>query len=226
LAVIDDLGAIILIAVLFTDELSWFALLLAGLCVIALLVLNRLGTRRLRLYLLAGFLLWLSVLKSGVHATLAGVVLGIAIPLPRGGERDAAARLESRLHPWVAFVILPLFALANAGVPLAEVSMRVILHPVTLGIALGLLLGKFAGVFSFTWLAVRLRIGVLPPGVQWHHLVGVALLTGIGFTMSLFLGSLAFARAGLHGEVRVGVLLGSLCAALAGVVWLRKTDRP
>ncbi|HET9474045.1 MAG TPA: Na+/H+ antiporter NhaA [Steroidobacteraceae bacterium] len=225
LAVIDDLGAIVLIAVLFTQQLSWLALLLAASCLIMLLILNRAGVTRLAPYLIVGFLLWLSVLKSGVHATLAGVTLGLAIPIPRDGSEGVAARLEHALHPWVTFLILPLFALANAGVPLANLSGAAFTHPVTVGITLGLVLGKFAGVFGFTWLAVRLGFGALAPGVTWRHLAGVAWLTGIGFTMSLFLGTLAFSADEMQGPVRLGVLLGSTVAALAGAFWLRAAGR-
>jgi Na+:H+ antiporter, NhaA family len=225
LAVIDDLGAIVLIAVLFTQELSWLALLLAATCLVLLLVFNLAGVRRLAPYLLVGFLLWLSVLKSGVHATLAGVVLGLAIPIPRDGSEGVAARLEHTLHPWVTFLILPLFALANAGVPLMNLSVAAFTHPVTVGISLGLVLGKFAGVLGFTWLAVRFGFGALPQGVNWHQLAGVSWLTGIGFTMSLFLGTLAFPADEMQGPVRLGVLLGSMVAALAGVFWLRAARR-
>jgi Na+:H+ antiporter, NhaA family len=221
LAVIDDLGAIVLIAVLFTEKLSWLALALAAACLVLLLVFNRAGVARRAPYLIVGFLLWLTVLKSGVHATLAGVVLGLAIPLPRNGEHGVATRLEHSLHPWVTFLILPLFALANAGVPLANLSLAVLTHPVTLGIAFGLLLGKFLGVFAFSWLAVRLRFGALPAGVNWSQVAGIAWLTGIGFTMSLFLGALALPADQLQGPIRLGVLLGSTLAAIAGTFWLR-----
>jgi NhaA family Na+:H+ antiporter len=180
LAVIDDLGAIVLIAVLFTAKLSWQAMALGGVCLALLLVLNRVGVRRRTPYVLVGFLLWLAVLKSGVHATLAGVILGLVLPTPGEQGPNVAARFQSTLHPWVTFAILPLFALANAGVPLQGVSTAVLLHPVTLGIASGLLFGKLAGVFSFTWLAVRFGLGRLPDGVTWRHLFGVALLTGVG----------------------------------------------
>ena len=226
LAVIDDLGAIVLIAALFTEEMSWLALLMAALCLVSLLLLNRCGVVRLTPYLLTGLVLWVSVLKSGVHATLAGVALGLAIPLARGGQPGRAAALERALHPWVAFGILPVFALANAGVPLAQLDARVLLHPVTVGVASGLLLGKLAGVFGFTWLALRLGVAELPADIGWRHLFGVALLTGVGFTMSLFLGALAFPDDSLHGPVRVGVLLGSVCAAVAGACWLRLAARP
>ena len=227
LAVIDDLGAVVLIAALFTSDLSWLALSMAALCLAGLLAMNRAKVSRLWPYLLVGFLLWLSVLKSGVHATLAGVVLGFAIPLAHPstntGQDGIAGRLEHVLQPWVLFVILPLFALANAGVPLMDVSFADVTHPVTVGIASGLLLGKLAGVFGFTWLAVRLGFGALPDGIRWTHVFGVSLLTGIGFTMSLFIGSLAFPEEGLHGQVRLGVLLGSTAAAISGVLWLRGT---
>jgi Na+:H+ antiporter, NhaA family len=225
LAVIDDLGAVVLIAALFTSKLSWLALILAAVCLAVLVVLNRTGVTRMWPYVLVGFLLWLSVLKSGVHATLAGVALGFAIPLSRDIHSGIAARIEHGLHPWVAFVILPLFALANAGVPLADVSLADFTHPVTVGIVLGLLVGKLVGVFGFTWLAVRLGVGSLPAGIRWNHVFGVSLLTGIGFTMSLFIGSLAFPDDTLHGQVRLGVLLGSTFAAIAGVCWLRAVSR-
>jgi Na+:H+ antiporter, NhaA family len=225
LAVIDDLGAIVLIAVLFTADLSWQAMALGGLCLAALILLNRLHVQRRLPYVLVGFLLWLAVLKSGVHATLAGVVLGLVLPPPRARGPNVAARFEHALHPWVTFAILPLFALANAGVPFEGMGADVLLHPVTLGIAMGLLAGKLAGVFGFTWLAVRFGFGRLPEQVTWSQLFGVALLTGIGFTMSLFLGALAFSDEGLHGEIRLGVLAGSTCAAIAGVLWLRMGPR-
>lgn len=225
LAVIDDLGAILLIAVLFTEEMSWLALLGAALSLGVLLLLNRAGVIRLAPYLLTGLVLWVSVLKSGVHATLAGVVLGLAIPLARGDKPGRAAQLEHRLQPWVSFGILPVFALANAGVPLADLDVRVVLHPLTVGIAAGLLLGKLTGVFAFTWGALRLGLGELPAEIGWRHLFGVALLTGIGFTMSLFLGGLAFSIDSLHGPVRIGVLLGSTLAAIAGAWWLRGVAR-
>src|SRR5262249_12590484 len=154
-----------------------------------------------------------------VHATLAGVVLGLVIP-PARGAAGVADRFEHSLRPWVTFVILPLFALANAGVPLDGINANLLLHPVTLGIALGLFAGKLVGVFGFTWLAVRCGFGALPSSAGWRHVVGISLLTGIGFTMSLFLGALAFPDEELHGHIRVGVLAGSTCAAIAGVLWL------
>jgi NhaA family Na+:H+ antiporter len=220
LAVIDDLGAIVLIAILFTAGLSWQAMALAAVCLGLLLLLNRLRIQRRTPYVLVGFLLWLAVLKSGVHATLAGVILGLALPPSRAHEPNVALRFEHALHPWVTFLILPLFALANAGVPLAGVGARGWLHPVTLGIAVGLSVGKLVGVFGFSWLAVKAGWGRLPDKVRWSQLFGVALLAGIGFTMSLFIGALAFSEEGLHGQIRLGVLAGSTCAAVAGALWL------
>jgi Na+:H+ antiporter, NhaA family len=159
-----------------------------------------------------------------VHATLAGVVLGLVIP-PARGEAGVADRLERSLRPWVTFAILPLFALANAGVPLHGIDAALLAHPVTLGISLGLFAGKLAGVFTFTWLAVRFGFGTLPSSAGWRHMIGIALLTGIGFTMSLFLGALAFPDEELQRHIRVGVLAGSTCAAIAGALWLRMGPR-
>lgn len=216
LAVLDDLGAIIVIAIFYTADLSPLSLGLAGLGVAVLLAMNRFGVRATAPYILAGVFTWVCVLKSGVHATLAGVVVGLVLPRP-----DPADRLEHSLHPWVAFGILPLFALANAGVPLAGLGLDDLLHPVTLGVALGLFLGKQAGVMGFSWLAARLGVGLLPKGATWTQFYGVALLTGIGFTMSLFVGTLAFSDDSQLNAVRLGVLIGSFASALAGYAVLR-----
>ena len=223
LAIIDDLGAIILIALLFTSDISGQALTWAAACVAVLVALNRAGVRRLWPYLLVGFLLWLSVLKSGVHATLAGVVIGLSIPL---GKRDGGSplkTLEHALQPWVVFFIMPVFALANAGASLEGVGMHTFLDPVALGIILGLFLGKQFGVFACCWLAVRLGYAQLPSGARWASLYGVAILTGIGFTMSLFIGSLAFAPGSQDTAVRLGVLTGSALSAVAGCAWIWAT---
>ena len=220
LAIIDDLGAIIIIALFYSGALSSMALALAAACLAVLIVMNRLGVVRLAPYLLVGLVLWVCVLKSGVHATLAGVALAFCIPL-RG--RDAAAdspllRLEHALHPWVAYAILPLFAFANAGVSLKGVVLDSFAHPVPLGIALGLLLGKTVGVLGLTWLAVKTRLAALPVGANWGQVLGVAILCGIGFTMSLFVGSLAFPSGSSEfaGMDRMGILTGSCLAALIG----------
>jgi len=228
-AIFDDLGAILVIAIFYTAKLSGLALGCAAVLVAALWLVRRAGVRRLSVYLLIGVPLWIAVLKSGVHATLAGVVLAMFIPLRAPQTADSGAdddsplhRLEKGLHPWVAFLILPIFAFANAGVPLRGLSLSDMLHPVPSGIALGLLFGKGLGVLSFAWLGVRLRISTLPEGVRWVHMTGTALLCGIGFTMSLFIASLAFEPdAGFAGLDRLGILTGSLVAGLVGALVLR-----
>jgi NhaA family Na+:H+ antiporter len=229
LAIIDDLGAIIVIAVFYSTDLSGQALALAGLCVAALVAMNRLGVIKLAPYLLVGLLLWVCVLKSGVHATLAGVTLAFCIPLrPRGGEPSPLQHLEHALHPWVSYAILPLFAFANAGVSLAGVSLDSFTHHVPLGIATGLLLGKAIGVFGLSWLAIRLGLAALPQGANWNQVFGVAILCGIGFTMSLFVGSLAFVpgMSVYAGEDRMGILTGSILAAVIGYLWVRAASKP
>ncbi|WP_137818794.1 Na+/H+ antiporter NhaA [Pseudomonas sp. 2FG] len=219
LAIIDDLGAIIVIALFYSNELSTLSLILAATFLAILVLMNRLGVRTLGPYLVIGLFLWICVLKSGVHATLAGVALAFTIPLrPSKGEHSPLLTLEHGLQPWVAFGILPLFAFANAGVPLAGLSLDSFMHPVPLGIAAGLLLGKTLGVFGLTWLAVKIRIAKLPTGANWGQVLGVAVLCGIGFTMSLFVGSLAFAPGVSEyvGMDRVGILTGSFLAAVLG----------
>ena len=223
LAVLDDLGAIVIIALFYSQDLSVTALTLAGAAVLALALLNRLGVRRIAAYMLVGALLWLAVLKSGVHATLAGVVIAMFIPARDPGDpaHPPLTRLEHSLHPWVAFGILPVFAFTNAGVDLAGLAPRDLLEPIPLGIVLGLFVGKQVGVFSFAWAAVRLGIARLPDGVNFRHIYGASLLCGIGFTMSLFIGMLAFEDVG-SAEIevieRLGILTGSLLSAVAG--WL------
>ncbi|HKY95932.1 MAG TPA: Na+/H+ antiporter NhaA [Kiloniellales bacterium] len=223
LAIIDDLGAIVIIAFFYSSNLSLTSLSLAAGSAVGLLLLNRFGTRNLTAYLLIALFLWICVLESGVHATLAGVVAAAFIPSDRrrGEEESPLAVLEHRLHPWVAYGIMPLFAFANAGVSLAGVNLAALFEPLPLGIALGLFLGKQLGVFLFSLAAVRLRLAQLPEGVTWSQLYGVALLTGIGFTMSLFIGTLAFDDPAAGVAVRIGTLLGSLVSALAGYLWLR-----
>ena len=223
LAVLDDLGAIVIIALFYSQDLSVTALTLAGAAVLALALLNRLGVRRIAAYMLVGALLWLAVLKSGVHATLAGVVIAMFIPARDPGDpaHPPLTRLEHSLHPWVAFGILPVFAFTNAGVELAGLTPRALLEPIPLGIVLGLFVGKQIGVFSFAWTAVRLGLARLPEGVGFAHIYGASLLCGIGFTMSLFIGMLAFENTGSAEVVvtdRLGILVGSLVSAVAG--WL------
>jgi NhaA family Na+:H+ antiporter len=236
IAVLDDLGAIVLIAIFYSDGLAADALLVAAVGVAGLVVLNRAGVVSAIPYALVGSVVWVAVLKSGVHATLAGVVVGLTIPMrdPRDPERSPVERLGHDLHPTVAFAILPLFAFANAGVPLAGLGIGALVAPVPLGIALGLLVGKPVGVLLGALLATRGRAERLPEGVGWPTLAGMAMLCGIGFTMSLFLGSLAFEEGGAGGPEfliasRLGVLAGSLLAALAGAAalaaWLPPAGR-
>ncbi|WP_397459499.1 Na+/H+ antiporter NhaA [Pseudomonas asplenii] len=219
LAIIDDLGAIIVIAMFYSGELSGLSLLLAGACLLALIAMNRLGVIKLAPYLIVGLILWVCVLKSGVHATLAGVTLAFCIPLrTKNAEPSPLLSLEHALHPWVAYGILPLFAFANAGVSLTGVTLESFTHHVPLGIAAGLLIGKTVGVFGLTWLAIKVGMATLPQGANWGQVFGVAILCGIGFTMSLFVGSLAFVAGSSDyvGMDRMGILTGSILAALIG----------
>jgi NhaA family Na+:H+ antiporter len=221
LAVLDDLGAIVIIALFYTGNLSVLSLGLAAVALAVLFALNRFGVMRLGAYLLVGAFLWVFVLKSGVHATLAGVVTALFIPArdPADPAHPPLRMLEHALHPWVAFGILPIFAFANAGVSLAGLSLRDLLQPIPLGIVLGLFVGKQLGVFTFAWLAVKLGIARLPDGVAFRHVYGAAILCGIGFTMSLFIGMLAFDPAAIGQAIvidRLGILTASLLSALAG----------
>lgn len=220
LAIIDDLGAIIIIALFYTDNLSMPALLLGGTGLLALVALNLLGVRRLAPYILIGVAIWICVLKSGVHATLAGVAVAMFVPL--GTSTDSPLRhLEHMLHPWVSFAIMPIFAFANAGVSFHETSMSDLLAPLPLGIAAGLFIGKQIGVFGACWLAIRLGVCRLPADISWPALYGVSLLTGVGFTMSLFIGSLAFPDPAYATSIRLGVFVGSILAGLCGFLLLR-----
>ncbi|WP_192563781.1 Na+/H+ antiporter NhaA [Pseudomonas gozinkensis] len=219
LAIIDDLGAIVIIAIFYSGELSTLSLGLAAACIAALVAMNRLGVVKLGPYMIIGLILWVCVLKSGVHATLAGVTLAFCIPLrTRNAEPSPLLTLEHALHPWVAYGILPLFAFANAGLSLTGVTAESFTHHVPMGIAVGLLLGKTIGVFGLTWLAVKIGIAALPQGANWGQVLGVAILCGIGFTMSLFVGSLAFVPGASEyaGMDRMGILTGSVFAALIG----------
>ncbi len=225
LAIFDDLGAIVIIALFYSGDLSMLSLAVAGVAVGGLLLLNLFGVSRIAPYVLVGIVLWLAVLKSGVHATLAGVVLGFAIPLRAGPDpaHSPLRHLEHELHPWVAFVIVPLFAFANAGVPLQGLSLGSLLEPVPLGITLGLFVGKQLGVMLFCGVLIRLGWARLPEGATWLGFYGVAVLCGIGFTMSLFVASLAFEHAGAGAPLmdRLGILMGSGFSALLGFLVLR-----
>ena len=222
IAIIDDLGAILIIAAFYTSELSVNALTLSMLGFALAVTLNRMGVKSIAPYLIVGIFMWACVLKSGVHATLAGVLIALTIPMKESeGQKSLLYRAEHGLHPWVAFMVLPLFAFANAGVNLAGISLDALLQPLPLGIAAGLFVGKQIGVMGMTWLAVKSGIAKLPTGVNWMHVYGVACLTGVGFTMSLFIGSLAFNSPELMNDVRLGVMTGSILSGVLGFVVLR-----
>ncbi|HLO76439.1 MAG TPA: Na+/H+ antiporter NhaA [Magnetospirillum sp.] len=218
LAIIDDLGAILIIAFFYSGALSPFFLAGAGAAVAVLVGLNLLGVRTLWAYLPVGAVLWVCMLESGVHATVAGVLLGLCIPLQGAPdpERAPLRRLEHALHPWVAFAILPLFALANSGLSLAGMGLSALADPIFLGVALGLFIGKQLGVFACAWAVIKAGWATLPEGAGWRHLYGTCVLTGIGFTMSLFIAGLAFPDGDGIVATRLGVLLGSVVSAFAG----------
>ncbi|BDA12058.1 Na+/H+ antiporter NhaA [Aeromonas caviae] len=223
LAIMDDLGVIIIIALFYTQQLSLTALAIGVVATLALLWMNRRGEDRIGLYMLVGLVLWVAVLKSGVHATLAGVIVGFMIPL--NGKRYASPlkHLEHVLHPWSAFLILPLFAFANAGVSLEGIYFSALFNPLPMGIILGLFVGKPLGIFTISWLAVKSGIAQLPQGVNFRQIFAVSILCGIGFTMSMFIASLAFEHGGLdYGSYsRLGILAGSTLAAVIGYIALR-----
>jgi NhaA family Na+:H+ antiporter len=225
LAILDDLGAILIIALAYGEELSPAALALAGVGLMVLIVLNRGGVARLWPFLLVGTFVWACVLRSGIHATLAGVLVAQTIPLTvasgRGSQASPLQRLEHGLHPWVGFVIVPLFALANAGVSFSGIGLSDLFSSVPLGIAAGLFFGKQLGVMAFSWLAIKLGIAQSPGGATRRQFHAVAVLCGIGFTMSLFIGSLAFQDDLLLREMKIGVLLGSVLSAVAGYLLAR-----
>ena len=225
IAIFDDLLAIAIIAIFYSHGLSYISFLFVAIFTAILYTMNYCKVKTLSPYVLIGILLWVSVVKSGVHATLTGVVLAGAIPLkinvPK--EQQPLHRLENALYPWVVFFILPIFAFANAGIRLEGFTMAEIWHPVPFGITLGLFIGKQLGVFSISWLGIKLQIAELPKGVTWRHLYGMSILCGIGFTMSLFISSLAFEpTVSEYGMVsRLGILCGSTLSAVIGFVFLR-----
>jgi Na+:H+ antiporter, NhaA family len=224
LAIIDDLGVVVIIALFYSSDLSTIALTIGFIMTGVLFMLNVKHVTKLSIYLVAGLILWIAVLKSGVHATLAGVVIGFAIPLKGNkGEHSPLKHLEHALHPYVAFAILPVFAFANAGVSLQGVSLAGLTSMLPLGVALGLFLGKPLGIFSFSWAAVKLGVAKLPEGINFKHIFAVSVLCGIGFTMSIFISSLAFGQANEAYDTyaRLGILMGSTTAALLGYSLLR-----
>lgn len=228
LAIIDDLGAIVIIALFYTHDLSLLSLAVAAAAIAVLAILNVSGVRRTGLYILVGVILWTAVLKSGVHATLAGVIVGFFIPLKTENGKSPAKQLEHVLHPWVAFMILPLFAFANAGVSLQGVTLEGLTSLLPLGIIAGLFIGKPLGISLFCWLALKFKLARLPEGANFSQIMAVGLLCGIGFTMSIFIASLAFGAVDpeLITWAKLGILLGSLLSAVVGYSLLRMHLKP
>ncbi len=267
LAVADDLGAVLVIAFFYTAHISFFPLAVAGVFLLILVLGNLLGIRNTIFYLILGIIVWAGFLLSGVHATIAGVLVAFTIPARTKIDEDEYLRdmrcyadqfenamrqdgslisheqyralekikqrsvdaetplqkIENSLHPWVAFIIMPLFALANSGMIIGKDFFSSLVNPVSLGVMIGLVLGKFLGVFSFTWLMVRLKLANLPRGASWKHISGVAILAGIGFTMSLFITGLAFQEETLIDQAKYGILVASLIAGVTGLLLLRNT---
>lgn len=226
LAIIDDLGAIVIIALFYTTDLSTLSISVAFVSLAILIVMNRFGVTKKAAYFIIGWVLWVSVLKSGVHATLAGVALAFTIPLKENAEGHSLLKeIEHDLHFWVAFFILPIFAFVNAGVNVTEISLEQMSGSVPLGIMFGLFIGKQLGVFGFSWLAIKLKFAELPAGSSWRQLYGTAVLTGIGFTMSLFIASLAFKDNQMfHFTDRLAILIGSFASGFLGY-WLLKNTK-
>lgn len=232
LAIFDDLGAIIVIALFYTDQLSILALSVTAVCIAMLFIMNRAGVVSKSAYLIIGAIMWVALLKSGVHATLAGVALALFIPM-KGINWDGETtrplhELEHDLHMPVAFIILPIFAFANAGLSLSGLSLSDVTHGIPLGIILGLFVGKQLGVMGMVYLGVKLKLGSFPRGVSWAQVYGIAVLSGVGFTMSLFIGGLAFDQTGQDNfnQDRLGIIVGSLMSAIWAVVWFCYFAKP
>jgi NhaA family Na+:H+ antiporter len=229
LAIIDDLGAIVVIALFYTTKLSLFSIAIAAIALTVLFLMNRMQVAIKSAYIVVGIILWVSVLKSGVHATLAGVALAFMIPLhskdKEGKVFSMAHEMEQDLKKWVSFVILPLFAFVNAGVDLRNISFSEMAGTVPLGIIFGLFIGKQVGVFGFSWVAIKLGIASLPEGSNWKMLYGVSVLTGIGFTMSLFVNSLAYNDTmQFHYADKLAILIGSFLSGTAGYLLLKRAS--
>jgi len=225
LAIFDDIGAILIIAIFYTSNISLTALLVVAVCIPVLLMLNKRNVIQKSPYILVGVIMWVATLKSGVHATLAGVLLAMFIPMrsKTNPEVSPVLSMEHDLHTVVAFFILPIFAFANAGISLSGVGIEQLFHGVPMGIALGLFVGKQVGIFGLCWLAIKCKIAQMPKDMNWASLYGTAAICGIGFTMSLFIGSLAFAEAGVNlvFDERLGIILGSLASGIVGYIILR-----
>lgn len=225
LAIFDDIGAILIIALFYTSKISISALFIVALCIIILTILNKRNVISESPYLLIGLIMWVAALKSGIHATLAGVILAMFIPIRSKSNPDVSPlkSMEHDLHSVVAFFVLPVFAFANAGISFSGIGIKEMFHDVPIGIALGLFLGKQIGIFGFCWLFIKLKITNMPKGMDWGSLYGTAALCGIGFTMSLFIGSLAFEESGvnLFFDERLGIIFGSIISGIVGYTILR-----
>ncbi len=230
LAIFDDIGAILIIAFFYTSKLSVVALVIATICIVILFIFNRINITARSLYIAVGLVMWVALLKSGIHATLAGVILALFIPIKSKKHPNFSPlkSLEHDLHFAVSFVILPLFAFANSGINLKESGIDAFLHPVPVGISLGLFIGKQLGVFGFCWLAIKLKLADIPHGAGWSALYGVSALCGIGFTMSLFIGSLAFNDININHlfDERTGIVLGSIVSGIIGYIILLRSLTP
>ena len=227
LAIFDDIGAVLIIALFYTAKISVTALVVVGVCVLILALLNRRGNESKSVYVMVGIVMWVAMLKSGVHATLAGVILAMFIPMKSKTNPDYSPlkSMEHDLHFAVAYAILPIFAFANSGISVVGLGVEEIFHGVPLGIALGLFVGKQVGIFGLCWLAIKLKFTNLPKSMSWGSLYGAAVLCGVGFTMSLFIGSLAFEETGVNllFDERLGIILGSLASGILGYVVLRRS---
>lgn len=225
LAIFDDIGAILIIAFFYTSKISFIALIIAAVCILILFLFNKGSVINKSLYIAVGVVMWVAMLKSGVHATLAGIILAMFIPMysPVDPGRSPLKSMEHDLHPAVTFFILPTFAFCNAGINIEGLGMEQFLHQIPLGIALGLFIGKQLGVFSFCWMGIKLRFAELPKEISWVSLYGTGMLCGIGFTMSLFIASLAFEETGVNlmFDERLGIILGSLASGILGYSILR-----
>ena len=225
-AVIDDIAAIAIIALFYTPGVEVSMLMMAAGVLVVLAIFGRAKVGSTIPYIVLGLVLWFFVLKSGVHATLAGVALAMTVPMANRKGEPVLEHMEHALHPWVAFLVVPIFALANAGVTLTGLEPSALIAPLPLGIALGLVIGKQVGIVGFAWLAAKTGISSLPRGISWRQIWGMSLIAGIGFTMSLFIGNLAFASPEMIDAVKLGVLSGSLVAGILGVLILRTTGKP
>ena len=227
LAIFDDIGAIVIIAFFYTESISLAALAVVGVCLCFLFLMNRKGQETISMYIFIGSIMWVALLKSGVHATLAGVILAMFIPMHSRKDPDHSPlkEIEHDLHSAIAFFVLPIFAFCNSGINLSNSTLEFFTHGVPVGIALGLFFGKQAGIFTFIWLGIKLKISTMPKGMTWGSLYGMATLCGIGFTMSLFIGSLAFDQTStlMVFDERLGIVVGSLMSGIVGTLILKKT---